>query len=403
LNDLSQAGYGGNAIGLESRNRAAIAEEQMRQAAQEATYRNENYSNEGHSRPTYVATTYDDTQRMLNRMWDTPSGQFAKAYYAAGAAAMAQPVDGGGFGDSTNHFSNAGANIPLTQAANLAVGAAELAIGGTYNQVVRIAGGLASIPYTLAGTDAAVGVQEGFAESWSYAPLSDGAQTIMRGLAPVAQRVSNGLQAARDFTAGYIGDGATTLLFAGTQFALEAGATVTGLRTLGSAVELATVGRGVPRYAKAPPLTEATAFGRFDPEFANLGLQGKVEASLQKIEQTFGQGYSGAIREKLSNISLQGFKSEKDLGIFRATPKGATIWLNTTIGNPSLFANTLLHEVRHFRQFEKLGLSVSQWDKLPERFVEKFATATNIWQGKRLSLTGEEMGWTKNYFDEWRK
>ncbi|MDN6886176.1 hypothetical protein QMO14_21535 [Variovorax sp. CAN2819] len=243
LNDVSQAGYGGNAISLESRNRAAIAEEQMRQAAQEATYRNENYGNEGRSRPTYVATTYDDTQRMLNRMWDTPSGQFAKAYYAAGAASVAQPVDGGGFGDSTNHFSNAGANIPLTQAANLAVGATELVIGGAYNQVGRILGGLASIPYTLAGTDAAVGVQEGFAESWNYSPRSDGAQSIMRGLAPVAQRVSNGIQAARDFTAGYIGDGATTVLFAGTQFVLEAGATVTGLRSLGSVSESLLVGK----------------------------------------------------------------------------------------------------------------------------------------------------------------
>ncbi|QSI29786.1 hypothetical protein GNX71_09405 [Variovorax sp. RKNM96] len=225
------------------------------QAAQAVTYRNENYSNEGLSRPTYVATIYDDTQRMLNRMWDTPDGQFAKAYYAAGAASVAQPVEGGGFADSTNRFSNAGANIPLTQAANFAVGAAELVIGGGYNGVVRILGGVASIPYTLAGTDAAVGVQEGFAESWGYNPRSDGARAIMQGLAPVAQRVGNGLQAARDFTSSYIGDGATTVLFGGVQFALEAGATVTGLRALGGMGEALFAGRvgALSEVANAPP------------------------------------------------------------------------------------------------------------------------------------------------------
>ncbi|EJL74989.1 hypothetical protein PMI12_02871, partial [Variovorax sp. CF313] len=347
LNDLSQAGYGGNAIGLESRNRAAIAEEQMRQAAQEATYRNENYSNEGRSRPTYVATTYDDTQRMLNRMWDTPSGQFAKAYYAAGAAAMAQPVDGGGFGDSTNRFSNAGANIPLTQAANLAVGAAELAIGGTYNQVVRIAGGLASIPYTLAGTDAAVGVQEGFAESWSYSPRSDGAQTIMRGLAPVAQRVSNGLQAARDFTAGYIGDGATTILFAGTQFALEAGATVTGLRTVSSMGEtlLASRARGLSGSGRSAAVEFAGGTQVYVSDLSHV--TGKAAASRNRA-------IDAIIKEDFPNTRLTYTPEYSPFIGHGVTQEGAGIQIGkNSFSSRASLRDTIIHEELHNRWWSR--------------------------------------------------
>jgi hypothetical protein len=82
LNDMSQAGYGGNAIGVESSNRAAIAEAQMRHAAQAATYRNENYGNEGRFSTPSVSSTYDDTSWLSSRgrpmveqpVYDTMSG-----------------------------------------------------------------------------------------------------------------------------------------------------------------------------------------------------------------------------------------------------------------------------------------------------------------------------------------
>jgi hypothetical protein len=160
---------------------------------------------------------------------------------------------------------------------------------------------------------------------------------------------------------------------------------------------------GVPRFAKAPPLTAGTAVGRFDPEFAKLGLQGKVEASLQHIEQVFGSEYAGAIRTKLDKVSLQTIRSTDDFGEFLAKPKGATIYMNVNIGNSGLFANTLLHEVRHLRQFEKIGSSVTEWNKLSTSHVEKFATATNIWQGKKLGLTQQELAWTRNYYNKARQ
>jgi hypothetical protein len=158
----------------------------------------------------------------------------------------------------------------------------------------------------------------------------------------------------------------------------------------------------LPRYAKAA-LTEADAIGRFDPDFAPLGLQGKVTAAFQRIEDTFGQGYADAIRDRFDRVSLQSLKGSEDLGEFLATKKGGTISLNTNIGNADLFANTLLHEVRHARQFEKLGLSVSDWNKLPDAFVEKFATSTNIWQGRRLGLSDGDLDMFVRYYDEWRK
>ncbi|HEX8029263.1 MAG TPA: LysM peptidoglycan-binding domain-containing protein [Vicinamibacterales bacterium] len=156
-----------------------------------------------------------------------------------------------------------------------------------------------------------------------------------------------------------------------------------------------------PLFAKTT-LSESESVGRFDPDFANLGLQSKVEASLQKIEGTFGSGYAEAIRGKLDRVSLQGFRSTDDLGVFMATKKGATIQMNTNIGNPEVFANVLLHEVRHFRQFEKLALPLSEWNRLPTSFVEGYATAPNIWQGRMLGVASEDMPMFIDYYNKWR-
>lgn len=67
LNDMSQAGYGGRAIGVESSNRAAIAAAQARQAAQASTDRNENYGNEGRFSTPSVSSSYDDTAWLSQR------------------------------------------------------------------------------------------------------------------------------------------------------------------------------------------------------------------------------------------------------------------------------------------------------------------------------------------------
>lgn len=39
---------------------------------------------------------------------------------------------------------------------------------------------------------------------------------------------------------------------------------------------------------------------------------------------------------------------------------------------------------------------------LPIDQAEKYATATNIWQGKRLGLTDEDLQWFQQYYDFFR-
>ncbi|WP_289241151.1 LysM peptidoglycan-binding domain-containing protein [Delftia sp.] len=115
-------------------------------------------------------------------------------------------------------------------------GAAQLVLGGTYNQTVRIGSALASIPYAiLSGVDTAVGVQNILQTNYSYTPDSPGAEAILGKLAPtVAYIQSNIINPTRAFSEQYLGDGVTSILGAGLQAGAEIYGTVTGLRTVGS-------------------------------------------------------------------------------------------------------------------------------------------------------------------------
>ena len=115
-------------------------------------------------------------------------------------------------------------------------GAAQLVLGGTYNQTVRIGSALASIPYAiLSGVDTAVGVQNILQTNYSYTPDSPGAEAILGKLAPtVAYVQSNIINPTRAFSEQYLGDGVTSILGAGLQAGAEIYGTVTGLRTVGS-------------------------------------------------------------------------------------------------------------------------------------------------------------------------
>lgn len=52
--------------------------------------------------------------------------------------------------------------------------------------------------------------------------------------------------------------------------------------------------------------------------------------------------------------------------------------------------------------FQKLGVSISQWNALDEAAVERFATSTNIWQGKRLGLVEGDLQHFINYYNRFR-
>jgi hypothetical protein len=113
----------------------------------------------------------------------------------------------------------------------MALGVTEIVASGIYNQGVKIAGGLASIPYALVdGLDAGVAVQRSFNEAISWTADSDGAQMIARGLAPVGQAVGQVTKAVRGFSEQYLGDGLTTILGTGLQAGIEIAGTMGGLK-----------------------------------------------------------------------------------------------------------------------------------------------------------------------------
>lgn len=128
-------------------------------------------------------------------------------------------------------------------------GTAELIGSGLYNSAVRIAAGATSWCVLAAdGLDGAVQYQQAFSDRWGYRPRSEGALAITNGLAPLGRYASAGSQWVRGYSERYLGDTATSVIGATGQFALEAGATVSGLRTVGSALESVAVnwGSGVP-------------------------------------------------------------------------------------------------------------------------------------------------------------
>ena len=128
---------------------------------------------------------------------------------------------------------------------DIGTGILEMGYAGLRNQAARIAGGVTSWGVlALDGLDAAVQYQQAFNDRWGYVPSSDGARAIMSTLAPVGQAFNSASQWVRGYSEQYLGDTATSVIGAAGQFALEAGATVTGLRTVGSALDSVAIGWG---------------------------------------------------------------------------------------------------------------------------------------------------------------
>jgi hypothetical protein len=122
--------------------------------------------------------------------------------------------------------------------ANGAIGAAEVIGGGIYNYGVRLAGGVASVPYLLDSVDAAVAVQEGFKDQFGYNMRSSGAQAFGQAVQPVGQWVQdNVMSPTRMYSERLIGDGATTILGGVAQASLEITGVVTGGRAAASILD----------------------------------------------------------------------------------------------------------------------------------------------------------------------
>jgi hypothetical protein len=145
--------------------------------------------------------------------------------------ALVSPEFGGTAGTGEGTSLAQGFKQAAINTGELAVGATEMVLGGAYNSVVRIGGGLASIPYAAFGADAAVAVQDS-AATLNYKMRSEGAQMIGQALEPMAKQVGEVTSLVRNVSEQYLGDGVTTFLGAALQVGAESWATVTGLRSL---------------------------------------------------------------------------------------------------------------------------------------------------------------------------
>jgi hypothetical protein len=185
----------------------------------------------------------------------------------------------------------------LETAGAIATGTAEMAVGGVYNYGVRLAAGLASIPYLLDSADAAVAVQEGFNERFSYDIRSHGAQIISRTLQPVVHYVqSNMVDPARAYAEERIGDAATTALFAGALAAVEIGGVATGagaFRSVGG-----TAARAFP---------EVTASTRIAGDA--LSSVGSVPSTRIEIQAALRARVEAALADSASARSSSAFSS----------------------------------------------------------------------------------------------
>ena len=138
----------------------------------------------------------------------------------------------------------------------------------------------------------------------------------------------------------------------------------------------------------------------FDESFANLNTTNKLDAAFLELENAFGKPYANRIRELYDSANHSFFKSSVDLGEFKVNPvtNQPIIELNKSFGNAKIMANTILHEVRHLRHFLKTGGTFQAWKVVGEFPAERFATATNITQGKALGIALEDLGIFEDYY-----
>jgi hypothetical protein len=108
----------------------------------------------------------------------------------------------------------------------------ELGYAGIHNQVVKIAGGLASIPFLAVGVDAAVSVQEQFRDRFGYVLTTPEAQRLVHTIQPYAEIIRDIYGLGREAAALQYGDAATTAA----EVALQSAVEIIGLTGTGRAL-----------------------------------------------------------------------------------------------------------------------------------------------------------------------
>lgn len=258
----------------------------------------------------------------------------------------------------------------LPTAGRYAVGGAEAVLSGAYNYGVRLAGGLASIPYLLDSVDAAVAVQEGFAERYNYNVRSQGAQAIGTALQPVGQYVQNNiLNPLRNYSEARIGDAATTALFSGARAAAEIGGVlitggatrvfsarspqISSVRAVSADIENLKFRGGDPRYE--PPYASGTRPRDFvtasDLDFVrvHVGVERQVGSFVARREEISGLT-PGQIRSTFGLADVPTYVSDVRV------PAGVSMRVSRAGAQPRLG----VPDNGGF-QYEILGTRMPQW------------------------------------------
>ena len=93
-----------------------------------------------------------------------------------------------------------------------------------------------------------------------------------------------------------------------------------------------------------------------------------------EIEKAFGKNYADEIRKLYESTNRSFSQTGDTLGLFKFNAKGEPILeLNKNFGNVKIMANTILHEIKHYRQSLKLGRK--EFMALPVEQVERYATS----------------------------
>lgn len=129
---------------------------------------------------------------------------------------------------------------------SIALGTLELSYASVHNYVVRLVGGLVSIPgLVLNSAEAAASIQESFKETYGYELKTDQAHAFIAAIAPAAEVIHEIYQHGRNAAVGVFGEGAVTLAETALQAGMEAIGVVNGGRGLTSAIESLPVGSTV--------------------------------------------------------------------------------------------------------------------------------------------------------------
>jgi hypothetical protein len=179
---------------------------------------------------------------------------------------------------------------------SIALGTLELGYAGVRNYVVRLVGGLASIPYLIDSAEAAQAVQENFKDTYGYELKTDQARAFVAAIAPAAEVISEIYQHGRNAAVGVFGEGAVTLAETALQAGMEIIGVVNGGRGLTSAIDSLPSGNFIRNTALSHADDYIWVGGSLDGNAIARGQLGAIDVNgrlIQTVTPDMRAAYKG--------------------------------------------------------------------------------------------------------------